>query len=211
MLFVGSVAAGKYRCVSSLGSPAIGCCRVSEGAIQPVASCRRVSARAPQITDAMEAKNAGCAVAELLRHGASQVPVRTDWDKRPAAGWLPAGGPHSRVRRGSNLNIIPTECGHGRAWSDLGSLLVVVRGPKVTQMDAHAGIGIEQTDASSVSRTADIRSLDRLAWFIYFLAFAVLPFAVVLFRTDMLAWHYYVAGAMFLVGALAICAINLQQ
>jgi heme O synthase-like polyprenyltransferase len=53
--------------------------------------------------------------------------------------------------------------------------------------------------------------LDRVAWAIYLFIFAVIPFTVVFFRTDMIAWHYYLAGAMFLAGALAICAINLLQ
>ena len=66
-------------------------------------------------------------------------------------------------------------------------------------------------DACNEIGTGQIAALDRVAWIIYLFIFAVIPFVVVLFRTDMLAWHYYVAGAMFLGGALAICAINIQQ
>ena len=53
--------------------------------------------------------------------------------------------------------------------------------------------------------------LDRAAWVIYAFIFAALPLAVVAMRTYMVAWHYYLAGAVFLVGALTICALDLLR
>ena len=66
-------------------------------------------------------------------------------------------------------------------------------------------------DMSSESHWTDMATLDRVAWTLYALIFLVIPFAVLLFRHDMLAWHYYAAGATILAGALAICAINLMD
>ena len=54
-------------------------------------------------------------------------------------------------------------------------------------------------------------ALDRIAWAIYVFIFAALPLAVVALRTSMLAWHYYLAGALFLAGALTICALDLWR
>lgn len=68
-----------------------------------------------------------------------------------------------------------------------------------------------QADAARASILADADALDRVAWSIYVGIFAVLPLAVVAFRTVMLAWHYYLAGAIFLCGALAICALDLLR
>ena len=68
-----------------------------------------------------------------------------------------------------------------------------------------------QADAARASILADADALDRVAWSIYVAIFAVLPLAVVTFRTVMLAWHYYLAGAFFLGGALAICALDLRR
>ena len=49
---------------------------------------------------------------------------------------------------------------------------------------------------------------DRVAWTSYAFIFFVLPFIVVLFRAHMQAWHYYLAGLLFLGGALLICYLN---
>ena len=53
--------------------------------------------------------------------------------------------------------------------------------------------------------------LDRAAWVIYVFIFAALPLGVVALRTYMVAWHYYLAGALFLGGALTICALDLLR
>ena len=56
---------------------------------------------------------------------------------------------------------------------------------------------------------AAARAGDRAAWIGYATIFIAIPFVVVLFRLHMQAWHYYVAGALFLVGALVTHALEL--
>ena len=46
-------------------------------------------------------------------------------------------------------------------------------------------------------------------WVAYALIFLAIPFAVVALRLHMQAWHYYLAGGLFLGGALLICALDL--
>ena len=81
----------------------------------------------------------------------------------------------------------------------------------MTLSDADDRFEIGQIETASVSRVAEMSTIDLVAWIVYVVIFAVVPFTVVLFRSEMLGWHYYVAGATFLGGALAICAMNLQQ
>ena len=78
-------------------------------------------------------------------------------------------------------------------------------------IDAYDEIEAAPSETLALSGLAGMDSIERLAWIIYVFIFAVLPFVVVFFRTDMLAVHYYVAGAFFLGGALALCAINLLE
>jgi len=56
---------------------------------------------------------------------------------------------------------------------------------------------------------AATRIYDRTAWIRYAAIFVPIPFLVVLFRLQLLAWHYYVVGALFLVVAVAIYVMDL--
>ena len=64
---------------------------------------------------------------------------------------------------------------------------------------------------SYLTREADAatRIGDRAAWIGYAAIFIAIPFVVVLFRLHMQAWHYYVAGALFVAGALVTHAMEL--
>ena len=65
--------------------------------------------------------------------------------------------------------------------------------------------------ASDLARIAEAATqrYDRTFGVRYAAIFFPIPFLVVLFRTHMLAWHYYVAGALFLVVMAAIYALDL--
>ena len=77
--------------------------------------------------------------------------------------------------------------------------------------DANRAFEAALVETSPVGQVANTKFLDRVAWVLYVFIFGLIPFVVLIFRLDMLAWHYYLAGALFLAGALAICAINLKQ
>ena len=81
----------------------------------------------------------------------------------------------------------------------------------MTVVDTLGETAAAQADAARASILADADALDRVAWSIYVVIFALLPLTVVALRTVMLAWHYYLAGAFFLCGALAICALDLLR
>ena len=49
---------------------------------------------------------------------------------------------------------------------------------------------------------------DCTVWIGYGGLFFLLPFAVLLFRLHMQAWHYYLAGALFLVSAVVVLALE---
>jgi hypothetical protein len=52
---------------------------------------------------------------------------------------------------------------------------------------------------------------DRVAWISYAVIFLGIPLVVLVFRLHMQAWHYYLAGALFVVGALLIDAMNMAE
>ncbi len=68
-----------------------------------------------------------------------------------------------------------------------------------------------QRHVSDLAREADAATQihDCTAWISYAATFVAIPFVVVLFRRHMQAWHYYVAGALFLAGALVTYAMDL--
>lgn len=68
-----------------------------------------------------------------------------------------------------------------------------------------------QGHVSDLTRKAEAatRLYDRTAWIRYVAIFVPVPFVVLLFRLHMQAWHYYVAGALFLAVALVIYAMDL--
>ena len=89
----------------------------------------------------------------------------------------------------------------------------------MTRADAGDEIATAQGDdlrtlqrrVSDLARKADAatQAYDRTAWIRYAAIFVPIPFVVLLFRLHLQAWHYYVAGALFLVLALAIYAVDL--
>jgi hypothetical protein len=50
---------------------------------------------------------------------------------------------------------------------------------------------------------------DRVSWIAYGVMVLGVPFTVLVFRTHMAAWHYYVAGGICVACGLLICALNL--
>ena len=66
-------------------------------------------------------------------------------------------------------------------------------------------------DEPSAARDADeaLTVHDRVAWAGYAVIFLVIPMVVLVFRLHMQPWHYYLAGALFLAGALLIEAMNI--
>jgi hypothetical protein len=52
------------------------------------------------------------------------------------------------------------------------------------------------------------QAYDRTVWLKYAFFFAPVPLVVCIFRAVMDAWHYYLAGAAFVLGALAIMAVD---
>ena len=85
--------------------------------------------------------------------------------------------------------------------------------------DANVEIGTVQVEdlatlqrrVSDLARDADAATqvYDRTFWIRYASIFVPIPFVVLLFRLHMQAWHYYVAGALFLAAMLVIYAIDL--
>ena len=85
---------------------------------------------------------------------------------------------------------------------------------QMTDADAPAGIGTGSLEdlaaltrlASDLKRKADAatRSYDRTAWIRYAAIFVPIPFGVLLLRFHLGAWGYYLAGALFIVVALAV-------
>src|SRR5687767_1924503 len=82
----------------------------------------------------------------------------------------------------------------------------------MTKADASDDIGTAQVEdletlqrhvldlAREAEETTQI--CDRMAWIAYAAMFIAIPFGVLLFRIHMQAWHYYVAGALFLACAV---------
>lgn len=56
---------------------------------------------------------------------------------------------------------------------------------------------------------AATQAYDRMAWARYMVIFIPIPFVVVMFRLYMQAWHYYLAGGLFLAIAIGVYAIDL--
>ncbi len=88
----------------------------------------------------------------------------------------------------------------------------------MTVTGAADAIGIEPVDdllalqrnASDLKRKADAatQTYDRTAWLWYALIWVPIPFVVLLFRFHMEAWHYFIAGALFIVIGAAIYAMD---
>lgn len=72
-------------------------------------------------------------------------------------------------------------------------------------------LGTLQRRVTDLVRIADAatQTYDRTAWIRYGAIWVPIPFAVLLFRLDLQVWHYYLAGALFLVVALAMYAMDL--
>ena len=75
------------------------------------------------------------------------------------------------------------------------------------------GVDLEtlQRHVSELAREADAatETYERTAWIKYVAIFVPIPFVVLLFRLQMDAWHYYVAGVLFIAVALAMYALDL--
>jgi len=63
------------------------------------------------------------------------------------------------------------------------------------------------TEPETNASAAPTRVRDRIAWFCYGAIFLAIPFVLLVFRLHMQAWHYYLAGGLFLLGALILWAI----
>jgi hypothetical protein len=65
-------------------------------------------------------------------------------------------------------------------------------------------------DASALRAAADkaSRTYDRETWIRFTLVFFPVPFVVVLLRLQIEAWGYYVAGALFLLSAMGLYALD---
>lgn len=64
---------------------------------------------------------------------------------------------------------------------------------------------IETLQQRAAALTAAYR---RAAWFRFTLVFFPVPFTVLLFRLQLEYWHYYLAGAAYLVFSVALFAID---
>jgi hypothetical protein len=62
--------------------------------------------------------------------------------------------------------------------------------------------------AASAAREAKAEMYDGLAWTAYAGMFLAIPFAVMAFRLHMQAWHYYLAGGLFLGCAALFFAVD---
>lgn len=65
-----------------------------------------------------------------------------------------------------------------------------------------------RADDLQASAEALGRAYDRTVWIKYWLYFAPVPFFVCLFRLQMEAWHYYLAGGLFVGMAVMILAFD---
>jgi uncharacterized membrane protein len=65
-----------------------------------------------------------------------------------------------------------------------------------------------QASALTVQAEARARSYRRSTWIRFVGVFFPVPFVVVLFRLDIEAWSYYVAGALFIVSAAVLYVID---
>jgi hypothetical protein len=91
----------------------------------------------------------------------------------------------------------------------------------MTQADASDEMGTAQVQnlealqrhVSDLAREADAatRMGDRTTWIGYATIFIAIPFVVVLFRLHMQAWHYWVAAALFVLGAVVTHAMELAS
>ena len=89
----------------------------------------------------------------------------------------------------------------------------------MTPADASDEIGTEhlkdletlRRHASDLRRKADAatQTCERTAWIRYAAIFIPIPFVVLLLRLHLEAWGYYVAGALFIVAALVMYAMDL--
>ena len=61
------------------------------------------------------------------------------------------------------------------------------------------------------TREADAATLayDRIAWIRYGAIWIPIPFLLLLFKLQLQVWHYYVAGALFLIVALVMYTMDL--
>lgn len=68
-----------------------------------------------------------------------------------------------------------------------------------------------QRHVSDLARKADeaTQTYDSTAWIRYAAIFVPVPFLLLLVRLHIQAWHYYVAGAMFVTVALVMYAMDL--
>jgi uncharacterized membrane protein len=67
---------------------------------------------------------------------------------------------------------------------------------------------LRQASALTVQAEARARSYQRSTWIRFVGVFFPVPFVVVLFRLDLEAWAYYVAGALFIVSAAVLYTID---
>ena len=65
-----------------------------------------------------------------------------------------------------------------------------------------------QATALKAKADATTRAYDRATWVRFVLVFFPVPFVVVLFRLSLETWHYYVAGALFIIFAAVLFAID---
>jgi hypothetical protein len=89
----------------------------------------------------------------------------------------------------------------------------------MTKTDASDEIGTARVEnletlrrrVSDLAGKADAaaQSYDRTFWIRYAAIFFPIPFVVVLFRVHMQAWHYYIAGALFLAAMIVMYAMDL--
>jgi hypothetical protein len=69
--------------------------------------------------------------------------------------------------------------------------------------------GLERrASALEANAEAVTRAYDRATWVRFVLVFFPIPFVVVLFRLELEAWHYYVAGALYVGFAAALVAVD---
>ena len=88
----------------------------------------------------------------------------------------------------------------------------------MTEADAALGIGTEHAaDLQALQRAAlDLRrkaeavtqTYERTAWIRYTAIWIPIPFVVLLLRFHMEAWHYYLAGGMFIAVGAVIYAMD---
>src|SRR5205085_12386885 len=65
-----------------------------------------------------------------------------------------------------------------------------------------------QASASAAAAAALTRAYERTTWIRFALTFFPVPFAVLLFRLQLDYWHYYLAGAAYIVFSMALYYID---